>query len=124
VVKSYPLPGSTCGFNGTGDTDATTNFRTTFQVSNLSVAFIGLELPGYPLDPEDCAIREAQVGTSFGTTFWLRKDMHAVFVRHQDIGRQLEFSDDLSTVQLVSVAFIRLELPGALLDPAACAVRG
>lgn len=59
---SYPLPGSACGFNGTGSTDATANFRTTFQVLNRSVAFIGLELPGFPRDPKSCAVREAQVG--------------------------------------------------------------
>ncbi|GAQ81963.1 hypothetical protein KFL_000960140 [Klebsormidium nitens] len=57
---SYPLPGSACGFSGTGTTDATANFRTTFQVLNRSVAFIGMELPGFPRDPESCAVREAQ----------------------------------------------------------------
>lgn len=58
---SYPLADSKCGYTGHSDTTGLSkHYITEFKLNNMNIAFIGVHLIAYPLNPARCAQREGQ----------------------------------------------------------------
>jgi endonuclease/exonuclease/phosphatase family metal-dependent hydrolase len=57
---SYPIPGSTCGYTGTGTTGVSKHYITEFNLGGMKVAMIGAHFIAIPTDPIRCAQREGQ----------------------------------------------------------------
>jgi exonuclease III len=59
---AYPVPGSKCGYTGSGTATSgvSKHYISEFSISGLNIAFIGAHLLAYPTDVERCAEREAQ----------------------------------------------------------------
>ena len=57
---SYPIPGSTCGYTGTGSTGVSKHYITEFSLGGMKVAMIGAHFIAIPTDPARCAQREGQ----------------------------------------------------------------
>ena len=57
---SYPIPGSKCGYTGTGSSGSSKHYITEFNFNGLKVAMIGAHLVAIPTDSSRCAQREAQ----------------------------------------------------------------
>lgn len=60
VKVSYPIPGSTCGYTGTGSTGVSKHYITEFNLGGMKVAMIGAHFIAIPTDPARCAQREGQ----------------------------------------------------------------
>jgi len=60
---NYPIPGSQCGYKGSGDSAVSKHYYTTFNISGLStpLTLLGMHFLAYPDDVSRCAQREAQV---------------------------------------------------------------
>lgn len=56
----YPVPGSKCGYTGTGSSGVSKHYITEYNFATLKTAFIAAHLIAYPTDPSRCAQREAQ----------------------------------------------------------------
>ena len=57
----YPVPYSTCNYQGTsGTTGVSKHLIAEFSIHNRTIAIIGAHLLAYPTDPMRCAEREAQ----------------------------------------------------------------
>jgi exonuclease III len=59
-TKSYPIPGSNCGYTGSGSTSVSKHYYTKFEINNLKIAMIGAHLLAFPTDVDRCSEREAQ----------------------------------------------------------------
>jgi len=57
---SYPIPGSTCGYTGSGSSGVSKHYITEFNLGDMKVAMIGAHFIAFPTDPSRCAQREAQ----------------------------------------------------------------
>lgn len=59
---SYPIPGSMCGYSGSGSTGVSKHYITEYIFENygLPVALISAHLIAIPTDPARCSQREAQ----------------------------------------------------------------
>ena len=61
LKHNYPIPGSTCGYTGSGGTSGVSkHFITEFNLNNTKIAFISAHLLAIPTDSSRCAQREAQ----------------------------------------------------------------
>jgi exonuclease III len=57
---TYPVPGSKCGYTGTGSEGVSKHYYTQFVLGNTKVHVIGLHLLAMPDDIQRCSQREAQ----------------------------------------------------------------
>jgi endonuclease/exonuclease/phosphatase family metal-dependent hydrolase len=59
---AYPIPGSMCGYNGSGTTGVSKHYITEYMFENYAspVALISAHLIAIPTDPARCSQREAQ----------------------------------------------------------------
>jgi exonuclease III len=58
---NYPVPGSKCGYTGSGGSSGVSkHYITEFKFNGYDVAFISAHLLAIPTDPSRCAQREAQ----------------------------------------------------------------
>jgi exonuclease III len=58
---NYPIPGSNCGYTGTGGSSGVSkHYITEYEFNGLDIAFISAHLLAIPTDPPRCAQREAQ----------------------------------------------------------------
>lgn len=57
---SYPIPGSTCGYTGSGSTGVSKHYITEFNLGGMKLAMIGAHFIAIPTDPARCAQREGQ----------------------------------------------------------------
>ena len=59
-THTYPVPGSKCGYTGSGSSGVSKNYYTSYKIGNMTVYIIGTHLLAYPTDVSRCASREAQ----------------------------------------------------------------
>ena len=57
---NYPIPGSSCGYTGTGSTGVSKHYITEFNFNNIKIALIAAHFIAIPTDSERCAQREGQ----------------------------------------------------------------
>jgi exonuclease III len=57
---NYPVPGSQCGYTGSGSSGVSKHYITEFNLSGMKVALIAAHLLAIPTDTSRCAQREAQ----------------------------------------------------------------
>jgi len=57
---NYPIPGSTCGYTGSGSSGVSKHYITEFNLGDMKVAMIGAHFIAFPTDPSRCSQREAQ----------------------------------------------------------------
>lgn len=60
MAFEYPITGSKCGYNETGNTHVSKHFITTFLWNDIKIAYFSIHLIAYPTQPDRCAKREAQ----------------------------------------------------------------
>jgi exonuclease III len=60
VKVNYPIPGSNCGYTGTGSSGVSKHYITEFTFGGMKVALIAAHLIAIPTDTARCAQREAQ----------------------------------------------------------------
>jgi len=57
---NYPIPGSLCGYTGTGSTGVSKHYITEFKINEIDIALIAAHLIAIPTDSSRCAQREGQ----------------------------------------------------------------
>jgi exonuclease III len=57
---NYPIPGSLCGYTGTGSTGVSKHYITEFKINDINIALIAAHLIAIPTDSSRCAQREGQ----------------------------------------------------------------
>lgn len=60
ATAAYPVPGSKCGYTGTGTTGVSKHYVTSYYVGNRTLFLLGAHLLAIPTEPSRCAQREAQ----------------------------------------------------------------
>lgn len=66
----YPIPGSKCGYTGSGGSSGVTkHYITEFKFNGYNVAFIAAHLLAIPTDPVRCSQREAQASVLQNTIY-------------------------------------------------------
>ena len=72
---SYPIPGSKCGYTGSGGTEGVSkHYYTQFFINGISIHMIGLHFLAYPTDITRCSQREAQAQVIQNIIVQLLKD--------------------------------------------------
>jgi len=63
---AYPVPDSTCGYDGSGTTGVSKHSISLFDFNGMKTALVSLHFIAYPTDVERCAKREAQASIVSG----------------------------------------------------------
>ena len=78
---SYPIPGSTCGYTGSGSSGVSKHYITEFNLGDMKVAMIGAHFIAFPTDPSRCAQREAQAQVlQYVVTNYVSKDYEIILL--------------------------------------------
>jgi exonuclease III len=83
----YPIPNSTCNYNGTtGTYGVSKHYITEMKINNINIALIGAHLLAFPTDKQRCVEREAQSQV-------LQNIIHDYIQKHYEIIVAGDFND-------------------------------
>jgi len=104
---AYPLPGNTCGYNGTNGTyGVSKHFFARFNISGRTYTFFNHHFLAYPTTPDRCAQREAQASVmrGFYNQAILQNDEIVAFGDYNDYSDKVpDAVDDIPTSRVMRI---------------------
>ena len=77
----YPIPGSKCGYTGTGSTGVSKHYITEFNFNGMNIAFIAAHLIAIPTESSRCAQREGQASVLQSIIYgYIQKDYQVIML--------------------------------------------